>query len=923
MTFFEIAEAILIGPLKLVFECIFWIANKFIGNPGLAVIVLSLTMNFLVLPLYRRADAVQEEARDVEAKLHNGVAHIKKAFSGDERMMMLQTYYRQNHYKPTDALNGSVSLLLEIPFFMAAYQFLSHAVSLQGTSLGPITNLGSPDGLLVLGGIAINVLPILMTLINIISSALYLKGFPLKTKIQLYGMALFFLVFLYNSPAGLVFYWTLNNVFSLVKNIFYKLKNPRKVLGVLTAVVGVLILVAGLFLYDAPTLTRKLFVTGIGAVLQLPLLVMRATQKKLLHIPTCRAQPNKKLFLLGSIFLTILVGALIPSALIADSPQEFIVFGILHNPLTYVANTLCLAIGTFLVWFGVFRGLATPAGKVLFDRLIWVLCGVMLINYMFFGENPGIISADLQFEDGLVFSRQEKLINLLVILAAVVLLYVCIVKWRQIAMPVLLTAIIALSGMSGMNAFRINEIVQQTDFKSLEESVSPEFRLSKNGKNVVVLMLDRAMNQYIPYLFNEKPELKEQFAGFTYYANTISFGGYTNFATPPLFGGYEYTPVEMNRRDTELLVDKHNEALRMLPVLFDENGYEVSAFDLPYANYQWIPDMSIFDEYPDIRTGLTDGAFLDDENKTLNVLSRKRNFFCYSVMKTLPLFTQFIVYDSGFYNQDAGGISTQTQKTLSEATGKREAFMSAYTVLTHLSAMTQVVEEDINTCMIMGNNTTHEPMLLQAPDYIPASEVDNTAYNAAHANRFVLDGKRMETNTITQMIHYHANMATMLRLGEWFDYLRENNVYDNTRIILVADHGRNLNQFEELIRDDGTDFFKDVELYYPLLMVKDFESEEFTTSNTFMTNADVPTIAVGGLIPEAKNPFTGKTIHSAEKTVHDQYVILSNDINLSENNGTTYLPARWASVRENLWDRENWTFWEDEIVLKEHIAPQT
>ena len=33
-----------------------------------------------------------------------------------------------------------------------------------------------------------------MTLINVVSSAVYSKGFPLKTKIQLYAMALFFLV---------------------------------------------------------------------------------------------------------------------------------------------------------------------------------------------------------------------------------------------------------------------------------------------------------------------------------------------------------------------------------------------------------------------------------------------------------------------------------------------------------------------------------------------------------------------------------------------------------------------------------------------------------------------------------------------------------------------------------------------------------
>lgn len=58
-----------------------------------------------------------------------------------------------------------------------------------------------------------------MTVINIVSGMIYTRGMPLKSKIQLYGMALVFLVLLYGSPSGLVFYWTLNNVFSLIKNI--------------------------------------------------------------------------------------------------------------------------------------------------------------------------------------------------------------------------------------------------------------------------------------------------------------------------------------------------------------------------------------------------------------------------------------------------------------------------------------------------------------------------------------------------------------------------------------------------------------------------------------------------------------------------------------------------------------------------------
>ena len=228
MSLGAILETIFIGPLKLVFEVIFQLAYMLVGIPGVSIIFLSLAMNFLVLPLYRRADAMQMQARDTEARLKKGMDHIKKTFSGSERMMILQTYYRQNDYSPLNALHGSISLLLEIPFFMAAYQFLSHLELLRGASFGPIADLGVPDGMISIGGTAVNVLPILMTLINFASAALYLKGFPLKTKIQTYGIALVFLVFLYDSPAGLVFYWTLNNVFSLCKNIAYKIAGRAK-----------------------------------------------------------------------------------------------------------------------------------------------------------------------------------------------------------------------------------------------------------------------------------------------------------------------------------------------------------------------------------------------------------------------------------------------------------------------------------------------------------------------------------------------------------------------------------------------------------------------------------------------------------------------------------------------------------------------
>ena len=104
---------LIIGPLALVFDMIYAIALRITTNPGLAIVFLSLTMNLLVLPLYRKADAMQEEEKRTLQSLTPGMNHIKKAFKGDERYMMLQTYYRQNNYKPYYALKGSISLLLD------------------------------------------------------------------------------------------------------------------------------------------------------------------------------------------------------------------------------------------------------------------------------------------------------------------------------------------------------------------------------------------------------------------------------------------------------------------------------------------------------------------------------------------------------------------------------------------------------------------------------------------------------------------------------------------------------------------------------------------------------------------------------------------------------------------------------------------
>ena len=918
MSFVEIINTIFIGPIKLLFEIIFSFVNDRINNPGYSIIFLSLAINILVLPLYMRADVMQKKAQETEKRLSDGIKHIKKSFMGDEKMMILQTYYRQNNYSPFSALSGSASLVLQIPFFMAAVQVLSNIPVLEGAKLGPISNLGAPDGLLVIGGISINLLPILMTLVNFVSSAIFSKDAPFKTKIQLYVMALFFLVFLYKYPSGLVFYWLLNNVFSLVKTMFYKLKNPKSVLSILLSVIGVGISVIP-FIAGIDGIKLRALFFAVAVLLQIPLVFPRVKSK--INIKLKEGKPNGKLFTLCSLFLTTFIGLFIPATIVAASPQEFINVDNFYNPIWYVVSALCLAAGTFLIWFRIFHWLASDKAKAIFDKGMLILCGIAVINYMFFGTNLGNLATNLRFtENDVVFSPTQQLINIAVLIAVTVALY--LVATKKVVRYVLLAGIIALSGMSGLNISKAQKAISSVYIPQETDSQNPEFEFSKNGKNVVVMMLDRAQSVYVPYIMNERPELKKQFDGFVNYSNTLSYGVVTNIAVPALLGGYEYTPVELNKRDNESLASKHNEAHLLMPKLFADNGFNVTVCNPIYIDYQWISNLSFFDKLPGMKAfeSRTNPA-LTAQNK-ITITNNLRNFFCFGLMKSLPLTVQSTIYNNGEYSQalvsdEINYYSGQIIESNKKSVGYNPDFLNAYSALENLIESTKITEDN-NNFIFMMNDTPHQPQLLQLPDYTSEAEVDNSKFEIADKNYYTINGDdKLLVNDSRQLSSYHCNMATFIEIGKWLDYLREAGVYDNTRIILVADHGYHYNQVEELMinRDDRV---LDMQAFFPLLMVKDFGATGFTTSNEFMTNADVPTLAVSGIIDNPINPFTKKPITDDGKKEHAQMISLSLDYNVSTNNGNTYHAGEWLSVKNGIWDENKIELINEEIVLKEH-----
>ncbi|MDR2097162.1 MAG: YidC/Oxa1 family membrane protein insertase [Spirochaetaceae bacterium] len=904
----EILYNIIIYPLVQIIEFVFVFTQKVFKETGISVIAVSCAVSVLCLPLYNVAERWQKIERDIQKKLKPKADKIRAVFSGDERYMILSAYYRQNSYHPVYAMRNTFSLLIQIPFFIAAYSYLSHLEALKGVRFLFIGDLGSPDGLIkTAGGWSVNLLPFLMTFINVISGAVYTRGLPARDKAQLYGMAAVFLVLLYNSPAGLVLYWTCNNIFSLGKNCAAKARNPEKILRPLILII-ILITPVYLTFFHGARLSKRLPVIAVLTIILLAIIFLNDIKKavnRFIGIADARgsAAVNAGTFLNAAVILFLLSGLVIPSALIASSPEEFSFIEPYKSPFPFIGATLLQGAGFFLFWCPAVYFFFSKNTRIALSALISAASTAALVNTFIFPGDYGFLTTALIFSNARGFNFRPVFFtfNLLAVTGAAVLCVILsISKNRSVFFSIQMILIMTLA------IFGISRLVKiRTDFRDFaarqagsapeqDDLLKPVYHFSKNGRNVIVIMLDRGISGYVPYIFEERPDLRESFEGFTWYPNCVSLGGSTLFGLPPLFGGYEYAPDKMQEQDGRPLVKKWNEALLVLPRLFSENGFYVTVTDPTCANFINEGDLRIYDGYPNVHAENLHNKFTSHWIKNhpdikLLALSSllKNNLIHFSFFKTAPFFFREMLYNGGNWmvlNEFTTGNNKIDRLTLDN-----------YSMLDILPEITKIDDTDVNTYTAMINDLTHEPAFFEAPDYIPSNDITNFG-----------------SSPFADEDHYHANMAALILLGKWFDYLKAHGVYDNTRIIISADHGWTYNtRLTNFTLPDGGTLMG----VNPLLLVKDFadgaskddaeESAGIKTDYSFMSHADIPYMAGRG-ITDAVNPFTRNSFFYDKSegitiTTHHKWEAI--DVNKYKWN----IPHdKWLHVRENIFNPDNW-----------------
>jgi YidC/Oxa1 family membrane protein insertase len=206
---------ILLTPFTFIIELLFKLSLIIgLNSPGIAILLLSIFVYLITLPLNKILNKVIEKEDSKKNKIKHLSQEIDSVYKGQTRYFYTKTLYRIHGISPWSDLLPILKLFIQIPFFLAAYYYLLDLDSLTGKSFLFFKDLSLADQLIPFGGIKLNLLPIVMFGINLLSSSIFAKENK-NEKNALIGTGVLFLVLLYKMPAALVLYWTCNNLISL------------------------------------------------------------------------------------------------------------------------------------------------------------------------------------------------------------------------------------------------------------------------------------------------------------------------------------------------------------------------------------------------------------------------------------------------------------------------------------------------------------------------------------------------------------------------------------------------------------------------------------------------------------------------------------------------------------------------------------
>ena len=202
-----------------------WIHDNVVANYGWSIVLMTVLIRLVLFPLTHKSQVSMQRIQKLNPRMEAIRAKYRpklKDGKGRPRMDMqrkmneeIQGLFREEGVNPA---SGCLPILFQMPVFFGFFRLLSEAVELWDASwLGWIQNLALPD--------PIYVLPLVMGASQFLQQRMLPPPANKTQKLIINTMPIWFTIFSFSFPSGLVLYWLTNNLLGMVQTgVYNKLK---------------------------------------------------------------------------------------------------------------------------------------------------------------------------------------------------------------------------------------------------------------------------------------------------------------------------------------------------------------------------------------------------------------------------------------------------------------------------------------------------------------------------------------------------------------------------------------------------------------------------------------------------------------------------------------------------------------------------
>ncbi|MGJ8638652.1 MAG: membrane protein insertase YidC [Opitutaceae bacterium] len=181
---------------------------------GWSIVIMTICIKTLFWPLTAKASRSQKRM----AKIQGPMAEMKEKYKDNPQRMQQETMklFKEHQVNP---VAGCLPMFVQMPIFLGLFYMLRTASELRHESFLWVADLSQPDTLMEISGFPINILPLIMGATMFLQMSMMPvspTADPAQQKIFKF-LPFIFLIFLYNFSSGLVLYWTVQNILTIVQ----------------------------------------------------------------------------------------------------------------------------------------------------------------------------------------------------------------------------------------------------------------------------------------------------------------------------------------------------------------------------------------------------------------------------------------------------------------------------------------------------------------------------------------------------------------------------------------------------------------------------------------------------------------------------------------------------------------------------------